>query len=110
MARAVELWRCECGTRLKIITEIDSTTSTRQTVSCPRCRNTKTINAERIITVTEDKDISFRSSALISCEEKEGLLAARNLASDNYRREASELAAVTGRMIARSEFKFLAER
>src|SRR5262249_32224080 len=54
MARMVTLWRCKCGTGIKVIAEIDSSPPAKQTASCPKCYALHAVHADRIITITED--------------------------------------------------------
>ena len=107
MARTVALWRCKCGTRVKVVAETDSTPSATQTISCPTCRDPHSINAAKIISVT--KDMSVESAAAVSCTEKERLLVAQNKAFDVYRRGVSELAQAAANM-GHADFEFLASR
>jgi hypothetical protein len=105
MARLVALWRCQCGTRIKVVAEADSNRSARQMASCPKCRAPHSITADKIISVTEE---TFEGSpAAVPCEEKERLLVAKNKAFDLYTRRASELAEAAA-TIAHAEFEFLA--
>ncbi len=107
MARMVTLWRCKCGTRIKVVAETGSIPSASQTASCPTCREPHTVHADKIISVIED--MSERSPALAHCEERERLLVAQNKALDLYRRGAKELAEAAG-MMADGEFQFLYDK
>src|SRR5262249_9914764 len=90
MARLVALWRCQCGTRVKVVAEADSSRSARQMASCPKCRAPHFITADKIISVLED---TFDGSpAAFFCEEKERLLVAQSKALDVYARLVSEVA------------------
>src|SRR5262249_40660231 len=90
MSRIVALWRCKCGTRAKVVGEGGSRPSAKQMGFCPKCRAPPGLNAEKIISVTEE---TFeRSPAAVPCEEKERLFVAKNKAFDLYTRKASELA------------------
>jgi len=108
MARMVSLWRCTCGTRVKVVAETDSTPSAHVDAACPGCGETQAIRAARIITVTEDT--SDRSSSfLIPCEEKARLSAEHKKAFDIYRRGALEVAKAVATM-SHAEFEFLANK
>jgi hypothetical protein len=49
-------WRCKCGTRLKVVAEVDETQRTATAVAtCPSCGDKQTIHAQRIISITTDK-------------------------------------------------------
>jgi hypothetical protein len=107
MARMVALWRCKCGTHVKVVAEANSSAPGKQIASCPKCRDPHAIRADKIISVTEDTfDVS---PAGLSCEEKQRLLVAQNKAFDLYRRGASELAEAAGTM-AHAEFESLAKK
>src|SRR5262245_58713547 len=106
MASMVALWRCKCGTRIKVIAEIDSSPPATQMASCPQCHETRPISVDRIITVMKD---SSDVSPAAGCEAKERLLAAQKKALDNYSRGAKELAEAVA-MLAHTEFEFVAKR
>jgi len=62
----VSTWRCKCGVRLMIVAEkdVDKPVAT-VTVACPDCGNAQIIDANRMISITHEKDddrISFRAS------------------------------------------------
>jgi len=107
MDRMVAYWRCNCGTHLKVVAESVSSQPAKQIVSCPKCRNTRAINADKIISVTENT--SDASHVAISCEEKERLLVSQKQAFDIYMRGVSELVEAVG-TIAHAEFEFLANQ
>jgi hypothetical protein len=118
MVGIVASWRCKCGIRVKVLAEVDpSQPPARQIASCPNCGESRNVQADEIISVTEDiSDASpaFESkhdseSSLLRCNEKERLFAARNKAFDIYSRLSTELAEAAGR-IAHAEFEFLANR
>src|SRR5262249_20584755 len=107
MVGIIASWRCKCGIRVKVLAEADpSQPPATQPVACPRCGESQAIQGDKIVSVTED---TADSSAAVSCEEKERLLAARNKAFDIYSRGSSELADAAGR-IAHAEFEFLTNR
>jgi hypothetical protein len=109
MARLVALWRCKCGTRVKVVAEACSSPS-GQMASCPKCRDPHVIHADKIISVTEDTERTpDNSPAADSCEEKQRLLIGQSKAFDIYCRGASELAQAAGTMV-HAEFEFLAKR
>ena len=107
MARMASLWRCKCGTLVKVVAERDSNLSAAQTASCPTCGDSRTVYADRIIAVTQD--ILKGSPSSVPCAEKDRLLVAQNNAFNVYMHGASELSEAVGRM-AHSEFEFLANR
>ncbi len=99
---------CKCGTRLKVVAEADFIPTSGTTIaSCPKCGEPQPINADKIISVTED--ISKVKPATLTCERKESLLAARNKAFDIYKRGTMELGEAVGRL-AHADFVFLANR
>src|SRR5262245_2197572 len=107
MARMVTLWRCKCGTCIKVIAEIDSSPPAKQTASCPKCYALHAVHADRIITITEDTfDLG---PPPVPCEEKERLLAAHNKAVNIYSSGALELAQAAG-VVAHAKFKFLYDK
>jgi len=60
MVGKVVLWRCKCGTRVKVLAEayINQPPAT-QIAACPACGEPHTVQADKIISVTEDKpDVS----------------------------------------------------
>ena len=118
MVGIVASWRCKCGIRVKVVAEVDpSQPPARQVAACPNCGESRNVQADKIISVTED--ISEASPAFDSkhdsesnvsrCNEKERLLAARNKAFEIYKRLSTELAEAAGR-IAHAEFEFVANR
>jgi hypothetical protein len=108
MAGIAASWRCQCGSRVKVIAEADSTpASATKIASCPSCGHRHPIRADKIISVTED--MSEGSPAAVPCAEKDRLLVAQNNAFNIYMHEASELAEAVGRM-AHADFEFLANR
>jgi len=107
MARMVTLWRCKCGTGIKVVAEIDSSPPAKQSASCPKCHALHAVHADRIITITED---TYDLGPLpVPCEEKERLFAAQNKAVNIYSRGASELALAAG-VVAQAEFIFLYDK
>jgi hypothetical protein len=81
MVGIVASWRCQCGTRVKVIAEADSTpASATKITSCPSCGRRHPIHADKIISVTED--MSEGSPAAVPCAEKDRLLVAQNNADD----------------------------
>jgi hypothetical protein len=107
MVGIIASWRCKCGIRVKVLAEADpSQPPAKQVATCPNCGESQAIQADKIVSVTED---TVHSPAAVACVEKERLLAARNMAFDIYRRGSSELAEAVGR-IAHAEFEFLANR
>jgi len=107
MGRTVTLWRCTCGIGIKVISEKDSNQPKTQTVLCPTCRVAHAIQADTIISVTEDT--SQLSPVLARCKEKERLLVGQNKALDIYTRITAELAEAAG-MMAQTEFQFLYDK
>jgi len=107
MARMVTFWRCPCGISIKVIAETGSNPPATQTVSCPKCQAANAIDADTIISVTEDT--SQLSPALACCKEKARLLVAQNKALDIYTRITAEVAEAAG-MMAHTEFQFLYEK
>ena len=108
MVGIVASWRCKCGTRVKVIAEADSTPRSATTIaSCPSCGHRHPIDADKIISVTED--MSEGSPATFPCAEKERLLVAQNKAFDTYRRMVTQLAEVAG-MAAHADFEALSNR
>jgi len=107
MARRVTFWRCPCGISIKVIAETGSNPRATQTVSCPKCQAAKAIDADTIISVTEDT--SQLSPALACCKEKERLLVAQNKALDIYTRITAEVTEAAG-MMAHTEFQFLYDK
>lgn len=58
----VVVWRCKCRTRIKVLGEADlAQTSTTQLVSCPKCGDSQTVSADKIISVTADTSDLFHS-------------------------------------------------
>ena len=51
--RTVSTWRCKCGVRVKVVSEVDENTP-RATVlaSCPNCNELHMMNANRIIAIS----------------------------------------------------------
>src|SRR5215831_2430680 len=90
MARMVTFWRCPRGISIKVIAETGSNPPATQTVSCPKCQAANAIDADTIISVTED------TSQL-------------NKALDIYTRITAEVAEAAG-MMAHTEFQFLYEK
>src|SRR5215831_10185166 len=113
MVGIVASWRCRCGIRVKVVAEADpSQPPATQTAVCPNCGVSRAIQGDKIVSVTEDTAVSediVHNPAVVSCEEKERLLAARNKAFDIYKRAGVELAEAVG-IIAHAEFEFLANR
>ena len=107
MARMVAIWRCKCGTGVKVVAEADSIPAAKQIASCPKCGDERVIHADKIISVTEDTFDG--AAAVVSCDEKERLQVAQNKAFDTYRRMVAQLADVAG-MAAHSDFEALANR
>ena len=107
MGRTVTLWRCTCGTGIKVISETDSGQPKTQTALCPTCRVAHAIQADTIISVREDT--SQLSPALARCKEKERLFVAQNKALDIYTRITAELAEAAGK-VAHTEFQFLYDK
>jgi hypothetical protein len=108
MAGIAASWRCQCGSRVKVIAEADSTpASATKIASCPSCGHRHPIHGDKIISVTED--MSEGRPAAVPCAEKDRLLVAQNNAFNIYMHEASELAEAVGRM-AHADFEFLANR
>ena len=55
MVAKVVLWRCKCGTRVKVIAKVDSDQLPAiEMASCPKCGDVRTIQANKITSVTED--------------------------------------------------------
>jgi hypothetical protein len=52
--QAVSIWRCECGKRLKAITEFDPDKRQQQRVVCPTCGREQLIDGSKVISVSED--------------------------------------------------------
>ena len=111
-------WRCRCGIRVKVLAEADpSRPPATRIASCPKCGESQSIEADKIVSVTED--ISDGSpafelkhgsgSSVSSCNEKEGLMVAHNKAFDMYLETMSELAETAG-LMAHAEFEFLYKR
>jgi len=48
------MWRCECGRRLKAITEFDPDNRAQLPVACPSCRSERLIDGSKLIAVSED--------------------------------------------------------
>jgi hypothetical protein len=106
VAGTVAVWRCICGTSIKVIAEMDSNPPATQTVSCPKCHAPQAVHADTIITISKDmSDLG----PFPRCEEKERLLGAQNIAFDIYRRGVTEIAEPAG-TVAHSEFEFIAKR
>jgi hypothetical protein len=56
MVAKVALWRCKCGTRVKVVAVVNSDQLPAvQMASCPKCGDRQTIQANKIKSVTEDK-------------------------------------------------------
>ena len=107
MVGIIASWRCKCGIRVKVVAEADpSQPPATQTAVCPNCGESRAIQGDKLVSVTEDR---VHSPAAVLCVEKERLLAARNKVFDIYRRLSAELAEAAGR-IAHAEFEFLANR
>ena len=102
MARIVAIWRCKCGTGVKVVAEADSIPAAKQIASCPKCGDERLIHADKIISVTEDTFDG--AAAVVSCEEKERLRVAQNKAFDTYRRVVAQLADVAG-IAAHADFE-----
>src|SRR5262245_19643754 len=105
MARIVALWRCKCGTPVKVIAESAFNSSATQMAACPKCHHAPSIGADKIISVTEDtfdappRDVS-------TCQEKERLSVVHDKSLHIYLRSASELAGSVG-VLAHAEIEFL---
>jgi hypothetical protein len=108
MVGIVASFRCKCGIRVKVLAEADpSQPPATQTVACPRCGESESIQADKIVSVTENTSSDI--SPAVFCEEKANLLVARNRAFDIYRRASAELSEAVGK-IAHAEFEFLASK
>ncbi len=54
MARTLALWRCNCGTYVKVVADAGFSSPARQIAFCPACHEARSIAADKIISVTED--------------------------------------------------------
>jgi hypothetical protein len=103
MARIVVLWRCKCGTPVKVVAEADSSLPATQMAACPKCHHARSIGADKIISVTEDTSAAIPAK-VSPCQEKERLLVVHDKALHIYLRGASELADSVG-VLAHAEFE-----
>jgi len=56
MGTNVILWKCKCGAQLKAVTATDKDeTEVSLAAKCPRCGHERTVNANQILSVSEDK-------------------------------------------------------
>jgi hypothetical protein len=65
MITGVAIWICNCGLRLKVVTETDKANIDRLDrviVTCPKCSAEQPLYAHRIISVTIDRS-DLQSSA-----------------------------------------------
>jgi hypothetical protein len=108
MARTVALWRCKCGTYVKVVAEVGFSSPARRTASCPTCHEACSIAADKIISVTEDT-FEVRPADVPACQETERLLVVHDKALHIYLRGASELADSVG-VLAHAEFEFLSNK
>src|SRR5262249_44568510 len=108
MARTVVLWRCKCGTYVKVVAEAGFSSPASQMASCPTCHEARSISADKIISVTEDT-FDVRPSNVPPCQEKERLVVVHDKALHIYLRGASELASSVG-VSAHAEFEFLSNK
>jgi hypothetical protein len=108
MARIVALWRCKCGTPVKVIAESNFNSPATQMAACPKCHHVRSIGADKIISVTED---TFEASPrdVSPCQEKERLSVVHDKVLHIYQRGASELADSVG-VLTHAEFEFLSNK
>ena len=108
MARLVALWRCKCGTPVKVVAEANFSSPATQMAACPKCHHARSIGADKIISVTEDTFDTIPSD-VPPCQEKEQLLVVHDKALHIYLRGASELSSAAG-VFAHAEFEFLSNK
>jgi hypothetical protein len=62
MIKAVFVWRCKCGIRIKVVGETSKSDPTaKAVVKCPECGDEQIIAASKVVSVTQDKDEIFRT-------------------------------------------------
>jgi hypothetical protein len=108
MARTVALWRCKCGTYVKVVAEAGFSSPARQTASCPTCHEARSLGADKIISVTEGY---FRrsSSRRSSLPGKGTAVGCPRQSTAQLFASASELADSVG-VLAHADFEFLSNK
>jgi hypothetical protein len=61
MTKRVTMWRCKCGVRVKVVTEMDiEDPTTTVIIKCPLCGDAQVISADQLVALnTENDDLSF---------------------------------------------------
>jgi len=108
MARIVALWRCLCGTSVKVVAEANFSSPATQMAACPKCQHPRSIGAEKIISVTED-NLGAGATDVSPCREKQRLLVVHDKALHIYLRGSAELAQAAG-VLAQAQVEFLIDK